>query len=150
MTFRITCLSLPKQHATMDSCEPVASHMDSFLASGLLSLGWIHVRNLPPLDFSPTSFQTHPKFHCFLSSVDLHAQFGEQWCLPEAVAIVCAGRGPNCIGIFSLTEHGMSDVQGCRLTGFHDTHGKGVYTAASHVCLDSSAAFAVEDRRSLP
>lgn len=43
------------------------------LASGLMTIGWIH---------------THPQFDLFLSSVDLHNQFGYQMQLPEAIAIV--------------------------------------------------------------
>lgn len=43
------------------------------IAEGLMTIGWIH---------------THPQFDLFLSSVDLHNQFGYQMQLPEAIAIV--------------------------------------------------------------
>jgi STAM-binding protein len=37
-------------------------------------------------------FQTHPSQTAFLSSVDMHNQYGYQAMLPEALAIVCSPK----------------------------------------------------------
>lgn len=66
--------------------------IDVQVSRGLLTLGWIH---------------THPTQDAFLSSVDLHTQFGYQVMLPEAIAIVVAPSKEINYGVFSITDKGM-------------------------------------------
>lgn len=79
----ITELIIPNQKGCSDSCS--ASNEEEMFAlinkTGLITIGWIH---------------THPKYveftkDCFLSSIDIHTQFGYQRLLSESIAIVCTG-----------------------------------------------------------
>lgn len=104
--FYISHVLIPKQAGTSDSCvaedeEDILMYQDP---RDLITLGWIH---------------THPSQTAFLSSVDMHNQYGYQAMLPEAIAIVCAPKF-NETGIFTLTQdRGMSDIGCCRERGFH-------------------------------
>ncbi|XP_033745608.1 STAM-binding protein-like [Pecten maximus] len=105
--FYISDVLIPKQAGTSDSCvaedeEDILMYQDP---RDLITLGWIH---------------THPSQTAFLSSVDMHNQYGYQAMLPEAIAIVCAPKF-NETGIFTLTQDtGMPDIGNCRERGFHD------------------------------
>ncbi|KAJ8318632.1 hypothetical protein KUTeg_003723 [Tegillarca granosa] len=72
--FSITHVLVPKQTGTSDSCvaedeEKIFDYQDP---RDLITLGWIH---------------THPTQTAFLSSVDMHNQYGYQAMMPEAIAI---------------------------------------------------------------
>lgn len=105
--FYISHVLVPKQAGTSDSCvaedeEDILMYQDP---RDLITLGWIH---------------THPSQTAFLSSVDMHNQYGYQAMLPEAIAIVCAPKY-NETGIFTLTQdRGMPDMRKCRERGFHE------------------------------
>ena len=76
--YLITNIFVPKQKGTCDMCvtlnyEEIQHYVSKW---NLLVLGWIH---------------THPDYTCFLSSVDVHTQYGYQKLLPESIAIVCSG-----------------------------------------------------------
>jgi len=75
----ISCLLVPKQTGTSDTCETEDEEgISTFcIESKLVTLGWIH---------------THPTQDCFLSSRDQHTHFGYQVLMPESIAIVCAPR----------------------------------------------------------
>lgn len=75
----ISCLLIPKQTGTSDTCETEDEEgISAFcIESKLVTLGWIH---------------THPTQDCFLSSRDQHTHFGYQVLMPESIAIVCAPR----------------------------------------------------------
>lgn len=77
-SYYVTRIFVPMQKGSEDTCaatdyEEIEQYVNK---NKLLVLGWIH---------------THPKFLCFLSSVDLHTQYGYQKLLPESVAIVYSG-----------------------------------------------------------
>eukprot|EP00826_Nyctotherus_ovalis_P066949 TRINITY_DN9958_c0_g1_i4.p2 TRINITY_DN9958_c0_g1~~TRINITY_DN9958_c0_g1_i4.p2 ORF type:complete len:180 (-),score=30.00 TRINITY_DN9958_c0_g1_i4:348-887(-) len=77
-SYYVTNIFVPMQKGNEDMCvatdyEEIEQYVNK---NKLLVLGWIH---------------THPKFTCFLSSVDLHTQYGYQRLLPESVAIVYSG-----------------------------------------------------------
>ena len=103
--FTVTHLFIPKQQGASDSCIAV----DEDLANNVLQqnscivLGWIH---------------THPTQTSFLSSVDLHTQFGYQSLLPEAFAVVCSVKYA-CTMFLHLTKYGIKIIQSCKLSGFH-------------------------------
>lgn len=63
--------------------------------ANLVQLGWIH---------------THPSQTAFLSSVDMHTQFGIQMLMPQAVAIVCSIKY-NEDKFLKLTKMGFDLVQ---------------------------------------
>jgi hypothetical protein len=106
----------------------------------LLTLGWIH---------------THPSQSCFLSSIDLHTQYGYQCMMAEAVAIVMAptdAQRPS--GVFSLSPSGMEVLSACDRSGFHEhdtTVGGSLYGTAMHVVRDDRVQVTFMDlRRSGP
>lgn len=111
-TLVMSVLILPRQTATSDTCcaseeEVVFCHM---LERRLITLGWIH---------------THPRQSCFLSSVDIHTQFGYQMMLPEAVAVVIAPTdSEKPVGTFRLEyPQGMDLIKACKKSGFHEHRG---------------------------
>nr|CAH8849281.1 unnamed protein product [Trichobilharzia regenti] len=133
--FYITHLLIPKQSGTSDSCvtykeEEVFEYLDS---RQLITLGWIH---------------THPTQTAFLSAVDLHCQLSYQAMLPEAIAIVCAPKFDD-IKCFSLTsDHGISFLSKCKLTGFHPhSTDLPLYEQSQHVIFDDTVEHFSEDLR---
>jgi len=133
--FVVSHLVIPKQSGTSDSCsmegeEELWEYQDG---EGLMTLGWIH---------------THPTQTAFLSSVDMHCQYGYQIMLPEALAIVCSPKYDET-GFFSLTrDHGLKEIGRCTQVGFHP-HPKEppLFEEGSHVTLDQSAKVIVKDLR---
>lgn len=133
--FVITHLILPKQSGTSDTCA-AEDEEDIFMYQeprDLITLGWIH---------------THPSQTAFLSSVDMHNQYGYQAMLPEAIAIVCAPKF-NETGFFSLSiERGLIEIGNCREKGFHQ-HNKNppLFEESSHVKIVDSHNIEVGDLR---
>jgi STAM-binding protein len=139
-TFYITSLIIPKQKGTSDQVE-MLNEEEIFEAQdsrSLYPLGWIH---------------THPSQTCFLSSIDIHTQFGYQVMLDEAVAIVMAPRDQrHRVGIFRLTTPGgMELIQRCDERGFHahppTATGQPVYDLCRHVYLNPRIKSEVIDLR---
>jgi proteasome lid subunit RPN8/RPN11 len=101
---QITSLIIPKQIGSKDTCN--MTHEEQLVQiqdeNDLLVLGWIH---------------THPTQALFLSSVDVHTQYGFQALLDEAVAIVFAPRYEPNWGVFRLKR--LDVIAKCSLTGFH-------------------------------
>jgi len=134
-SFVVSHLVIPKQSGTSDSCamegeEDLWEYQD---AEGLMTLGWIH---------------THPTQTAFLSSVDMHCQYGYQVMLPEALAIVCSPKYDET-GFFSLTrDHGLQEIGRCTQVGFHP-HPKEppLFEEGSHVQLDAVSPVVVKDLR---
>lgn len=126
--FVITHLVIPKQSGTSDTCV-AEDEEDMFLFQeprDLITLGWIH---------------THPSQTAFLSSVDMHNQYGYQAMLPEALAIVCSPKF-NETGVFSLSiERGLVEIGTCREKGFHQ------HTKTPPLFEDSSHAKIVDTER---
>lgn len=133
--FVVSHLVIPKQSGTSDSCsmegeEELWEYQDG---EGLMTLGWIH---------------THPTQTAFLSSVDMHCQYGYQVMLPEALAIVCSPKYDET-GFFSLTrDHGLQEIGRCTQMGFHP-HPKEppLFEEGSHVHLDATGKVIVKDLR---
>jgi len=138
----VTHCLIPTQHATASTCSTV-DEMELLAVQTkleLLTLGWIH---------------THPSQSCFLSSIDLHTQYGYQCMMAEAVAIVMAptdAQRPS--GVFSLSPSGMETLSTCDRGGFHEhdtSVGGSLYGTASHVVRDDRVQVAFMDlRRSGP
>ncbi|PKS04938.1 hypothetical protein jhhlp_008304 [Lomentospora prolificans] len=136
----ITCLLIPEQKSTPDTCETVneSAMLDYCIAEDLLFIGWIH---------------THPTQSCFMSSRDLHTQAGYQVMMPESIAIVCAPRHEPSYGIFRLTNPpGLPYILNCNQTEtFHQHHIDNIYTGAmrpaGHVCEVAKLSFKVHDLR---
>jgi len=76
--YYITNIFIPPQSGTSDTCITTNYEViDHYVSERkLITLGWIH---------------THPNYTCFLSSIDLHTQYGYQKLLPEAIAVVYSG-----------------------------------------------------------
>ncbi|CAC5409606.1 STAMBP [Mytilus coruscus] len=133
--FMITHLILPKQTGTSDTCV-AEDEEDLFLYQeprDLITLGWIH---------------THPSQTAFLSSVDMHNQYGYQAMLPEAIAIVCSPKF-NETGIFSLSiERGLVEIGSCREKGFHQhTKNPPLFEDSSHAKFVDTEKIEVVDLR---
>jgi proteasome lid subunit RPN8/RPN11 len=100
----ITSLIVPKQVGSKDTCN--MTHEEQLVQvqdeNELLALGWIH---------------THPTQALFLSSVDVHTQYGFQALLDEAIAVVLAPRYEPNWGVFRLKR--LDAIAKCQLTGFH-------------------------------
>jgi len=75
----ITCLLIPEQKGTPDTCETEneAAMAEFCSTEDLIIIGWIH---------------THPTQTCFMSSRDLHTHASYQITMPESIAVVCAPR----------------------------------------------------------
>ena len=138
----VTHCLIPTQHATASTCSTV-DEMELLAVQtklDLLTLGWIH---------------THPSQSCFLSSIDLHTQYGYQCMMAEAVAVVMAptdSQRPS--GVFSLSPSGMEVLSGCDRSGFHEhdtSVGGSLYGTAMHVVRDDRVQVTFMDlRRSGP
>lgn len=130
----ITHVVLPKQVGTPDSCNTlddleVFNYAES---KGLMTLGWIH---------------THPSQTAFLSSVDLHTQYGYQAMLPEAVAIVCSIKYQDSQSL-RLSDAGLETMAKCKQKGFHPHESKiPLFEACHHVSYDPSIRFEISDMR---
>jgi proteasome lid subunit RPN8/RPN11 len=115
----VTAVIVPKQSGTDDTCQ--MTHEEELVEvqdrQGLLTLGWIH---------------THPSQACFLSSVDVHTQFGFQALLKEAVAIVLAPSQSPAWGAFRLTD--LDVIAQCPRRGFHchDRPDGQIYRSVAH------------------
>lgn len=120
---------LPKQRGVSDMCECLDDEQlfNELLRRNWMDLGWIH---------------THPQHALFLSSVDLHTHAYKQQLLPESVAIVWAPTERPSLGVFHLSEVGMSDVMDCKLQGFHP-HASRLYETASHVKIVPGLRYSV-------
>lgn len=119
-TLHINTVIVPKQSGTGDTCH--MTHEEELIVvqddKSLLTMGWIH---------------THPTQSCFLSSIDVHTQFGFQALLAEAVAVVLAApRFDPQWGAFRLVD--MRTIGSCHKTGFH-----------SHGCPDSQLYCDIRD-----
>ena len=138
----VTHCLIPTQQATASTCSTV-DEMELLAVQtklDLLTLGWIH---------------THPSQSCFLSSIDLHTQYGYQCMMAEAVAIVMAPTDPQRpSGVFSLTTPGMEILSACDRSGFHEhdtSVGGSLYGTAVHVVRDDRVQVTFMDlRRSGP
>ncbi|KAK9868937.1 hypothetical protein WJX84_002248 [Apatococcus fuscideae] len=138
--FKICTLILPKQTGTSDTVETLNEEevFDLQDKRDLFSMGWIH---------------THPTQTCFLSSVDIHTQYGYQVMMEEAIAIVMAPRdSTKRCGVFRLTTPGgLKLIQNCRKSGFHShppTHtGQPMYELCGHVYLNPRLNHDVVDLR---
>ena len=122
---RLTHLVLPRQRGTENTVEMLEDvDVDlCVMSEGLSILGWIH---------------THPTQTAFLSSVDIHTQFGYQRLLPEAVAVVCAPQF-GCNKWLRLTEQGMKITADCPFRGFHQHVSKAkLFGPALNITFDSS------------
>lgn len=99
----------------------------------LITLGWIH---------------THPSQTAFLSSVDMHNQYGYQAMLPEAIAIVCAPKYQET-GIFTLTsDRGLPEIGQCRERGFHQhTKTPPLFDNCAHVSVVDTERIEMVDLR---
>lgn len=132
--FVITDLLIPKQRGTSDSCDALNEEelIPVTEAKSLFILGWIH---------------THPSQTAFLSSIDLHTQFNYQSTLLSSIGIVCATAHQQ-IGVFSLTDLGLTTISTCRQQGHH-VHSKPdlLYEEAKHVIRDYKADVELVDLR---
>ncbi len=63
--------------------------------------------------------KTHPSQTAFLSSIDLHTQFGFQIMVPEAVAIVCAPKYNETRSFILTPNYGVKVISECSQGGFH-------------------------------
>lgn len=138
----ITCLLIPQQTGTADSCETMGE-VETFeycSAEDLIQIGWIH---------------THPTQTCFLSSLDMHTHAGYQMMMDESIAIVCAPRFEPSWGIFRLTNPpGLPYIGGCRKEGAfheHSLRAHEIYTDArnppGHVFVVPGIDYKVADLR---
>ncbi|OAA65346.1 endosome-associated ubiquitin isopeptidase [Niveomyces insectorum RCEF 264] len=138
----ITCLLIPQQHGTPDTCETTneAATFDFFEKEDLLQFGWIH---------------THPTQTCFMSSRDLHTQAGYQIMMDESIAIVCAPKHEPSWGIFRLTKPpGLQHLLNCDKTDTFHQHSlpaDALYTDAKnppgHVFVSSRMNYRIFDLR---
>lgn len=129
-----TCL-VPHQKGSRDTCSTLneEEQFDFLDKRQLILAGWIH---------------THPTQPCFLSSVDLHTQFGYQCMLAEAIAIVVAPRSSPNYGIFTLSPDGISVLKNCDLGGFHSHPMRAMYVPnPRHVVMVPGEVNIVDQRR---
>ncbi|KAL1892373.1 hypothetical protein Sste5346_007111 [Sporothrix stenoceras] len=138
----ITCLLIPQQIGTRDSCETTGevATLEYCSEHDLIQIGWIH---------------THPTQTCFMSSLDMHTHAGYQIMMDESIAIVCAPTHEPSWGIFRLTNPpGLPYIGGCRKAGAfheHDLRPHEIYTEAKnppgHVFVVPGIDYAVADLR---
>lgn len=135
--FIISHLIIPKQTGTADTCntDQEMELFDTIDSLNLITLGWIH---------------THPSQTAFLSSIDLHTQFGFQIMVPEAVAIVCA-PSYNENKMFILTPNfGLKVISDCNQSGFHmHQNNPPVFEECDHVKEDPESTVKLIDLRSI-
>ncbi|CAK7227844.1 hypothetical protein SCUCBS95973_006678 [Sporothrix curviconia] len=138
----ITCLLIPQQIGTRDSCETTGevATLEYCSQEDLIQIGWIH---------------THPTQTCFMSSLDMHTHAGYQIMMDESIAIVCAPAHEPSWGIFRLTNPpGLPYIGGCRKAGAfheHDLRPHEIYTEAKnppgHVFVVPGIDYSVADLR---
>ncbi|CAK7245501.1 MAG: hypothetical protein STHCBS139747_007085 [Sporothrix thermara] len=138
----ITCLLIPQQIGTRDSCETTGevATLEYCSEHDLIQIGWIH---------------THPTQTCFMSSLDMHTHAGYQIMMDESIAIVCAPAHEPSWGIFRLTNPpGLPYIGGCRRAGAfheHDLRPHEIYTEAKnppgHVFVVPGIDYTVADLR---
>lgn len=138
----ITCLLVPEQHGTPDTCETTneAATFEFFEKEDLLQIGWIH---------------THPTQTCFMSSRDLHTQAGYQIMMDESVAIVCSPSHEPSWGVFRLTKPpGLQHLLNCAQTDTFHQHSlpanalyKDAKNPPGHVFVTSRMDYWVRDLR---
>ncbi|CAK7210439.1 hypothetical protein SBRCBS47491_000784 [Sporothrix bragantina] len=138
----ITCLLIPQQIGTRDSCETTGevATLEYCSEEDLIQIGWIH---------------THPTQTCFMSSLDMHTHAGYQIMMDESIAIVCAPTHEPSWGIFRLTNPpGLPYIGGCRKAGAfheHDLRPHEIYTEAKnppgHVFVVPGIDYVVTDLR---
>ena len=131
----ITHCILPAQRGSASTCATI-DELDLLAVQSrldLLTLGWIH---------------THPSQSCFLSSVDLHTQYGYQMMMAEAIAIVMAPTAREQ-GVYTITKQGMDVLGACDRGGFHehDTSRGVLYGQAMHVVREDRAPVQFIDLR---
>lgn len=104
--FIVSTLIIPKQTGTSDTCNTIHEHelFDTIDSLNLITLGWIH---------------THPSQTAFLSSIDLHTQFGFQIMVHEAIAIVCAPKFNENRTFILTPDYGVKTISECSQSGFH-------------------------------
>ena len=130
---RSSHLVFPRQVGTENTAEMIEdTSVESYLIEkGLSVLGWIH---------------THPTQTAFLSSVDVHTQFGYQRLLPEAVAVVCAPLYESNKWL-RLTGQGMRVIEDCPFRGFHEHVSKSkLFGPALNIVFDESSVEVVDLR----
>ncbi|CAK7563507.1 MAG: hypothetical protein SEPTF4163_001376 [Sporothrix epigloea] len=138
----ITCLLIPQQIGTRDSCETTGevATLEYCSEHDLIQIGWIH---------------THPTQTCFMSSLDMHTHAGYQIMMDESIAVVCAPTHEPSWGIFRLTNPpGLPYIGGCRKAGAfheHDLKPHEIYTEAKnppgHVFVVPGIDYTVADLR---
>jgi STAM-binding protein len=128
----VTHIIIPKQTGTSDSCNTMNEEeiFDIQDQLQLITIAWIH---------------THPSQTAFLSSVDLHTQYGYQAMMPEAIAIVCSPKYEE-VGFFSLTSSGLDEISKCPQNGFHP-HSNNLFSESSHYALDKTKSVTIVDLR---
>ena len=139
-SFLITCVLIPNQVGTFDTCETIGLAEEKILSyaltNDLVCLGWIH---------------THPTQSCFLSSVDMHTTLSYQRMLSNAVAIVVAPTDRQLpVGVWRLTEFGILEIGKCKQSGFHDHRDKDSFSViVDDVVWDPALKVVVVDQRGL-
>lgn len=134
--FVVSNLIIPKQTGTSDTCNTTEEMelFDTIDKLNLITLGWIH---------------THPSQTAFLSSVDLHTQFGFQIMIPEAVAIVCAPSYKEYKNFILTPDYGMKQISDCNQTGFHmHQNNPPIFEECDHVHEDTNLKVQLVDLRS--
>ncbi|KAF0990125.1 hypothetical protein HZS_5506, partial [Henneguya salminicola] len=133
--YTITHLLVPKQTGSSDSCncdneEDILIYQDT---NNLITLGWIH---------------THPSQSCFLSSIDMHTQYGYQCLLAESIAVVVSIKY-NDSAVYSLTKFGLSTMGACTQRGFHlhENAFKQLFDQSSHTIFESNLKIKLIDLR---
>lgn len=133
--FVISHCILPKQMGTSDTCSTDHEHelFDIMDSQDLITLGWIH---------------THPSQTAFLSSIDLHTQYGYQVMIPEAIAIVIAPTQKE-IGMFILSPgYGLKEIADCTKSGFHPhTNSPPLFEECDHIQLNKNMRTEIIDLR---
>ncbi|CAK7270985.1 hypothetical protein SEPCBS119000_004365 [Sporothrix epigloea] len=138
----VTCLLIPQQVGTRDSCETTGevATLEYCSEHDLIQIGWIH---------------THPTQTCFMSSLDMHTHAGYQIMMDESIAVVCAPTHEPSWGIFRLTNPpGLPYIGACRRAGAfheHDLKPHEIYTEAKnppgHVFVVPGIDYTVADLR---
>lgn len=121
----VTHVILPKQIGSANQCNTMDEEHLYMVQSqrDLLTLGWIH---------------THPTQTAFLSSIDLHTQYGYQIMLAEAVAIVLSPTADPNYGAFTISPDGMKMIQQCTYGATFHSHDRdtGLFEQAKHLTFN--------------
>lgn len=121
----VTHVILPKQIGSANQCNTLDEEHLYMVQSqrDLLTLGWIH---------------THPTQTAFLSSIDLHTQYGYQIMLAEAVAIVLSPTADPNYGAFTISPDGMKMIQQCTYGATFHSHDRdtGLFEQAKHLTFN--------------